>query len=131
MARLGPGARSTHYLEYDQNSGAEVERYNYRWRDFEVNFYLRRRPDIDADLDHFVEFAERIARARGEALDRAFIRRIYATRLVIGYDAGPDYLEPSRFDRLEDLIVSVRHSTQSLLLWDGRIYDEFGRLLIG
>ena len=131
MARLGPGARSSHFLDLDPHTGVEVERYIYRWRDFEVNFYLTRQPEIAAHLQGFIEYASRRARASGRALDRAFVRRIQATRLVIGYDAGPNYLEQSRFERLEDMIVSMRHSTQSLLLWEGAIYDEHGRLLIG
>ncbi len=130
-ANLAPGARSSHFLEVDPSTGAEVERYTYRWRDFQVNFYLTRAPDITPQLQSFVDFAARLARARGSGLDWAFIRRVQATRLVIGYDAGPDYLEQSRFERLEDMIVSIRHATQSLLLWEGAIYDEYGRVLIG
>lgn len=130
MARLGPGARTTQYLDRDPNTGLDVERYNYRWHDFEVNFYLSRQPEIAPLLQDFIEYARRRARANGHALDREFVRRIQMTRLIIGYDAGPNYLERSRFERLEDMIVALRGSTRSLLLWDGSIFDEYGNLLI-
>ena len=131
MSLLGVGARSTHIIERDANTGANVERYNYRWRDFEVNFYLSRQPEIASHLQGIIDYANRKARANGLALDREFVRRLQATRLVIGYEAGPNFQEPSRFERLEDMIVAIRNSTRSLLLWEGGIYDEYGRLLIG
>ena len=131
MCRLGSGARSTHIIERDPNTGADVERYNYRWRDFEVNFYLSRQPEIATHLQGIIDYAYKRARANGFALDRDFVRRIQATRLVIGYEAGPNFQERSRFERLEDMIVAIRNSTRSLLLWEGGIYDEYGRLLIG
>ena len=131
MSLLGAGARSTHFIERDPNTGANVERYNYRWRDFEVNFYLSRQPEIAAHLQGIIDYANRKARANGLALDREFVRRLQATRLVIGYEAGPNFWESSRFERLEDMIVAIRNSTRSLLLWEGGIYDEYGRLLIG
>src|SRR4051794_30637779 len=107
MARLGPGARSTHFLERDPNTGFDVERYNYRWRDFEVNFYLSRQPEIAPLLQDLLDYAASQARATGHALDHAFVQRVRMTRLVIGYDAGPNYQERSRFERLESMIVAI------------------------
>lgn len=131
MSRLAPGARATHVFELDANTGADVERYSYSWRDFEVNFYLTRRPQIVRQLHSFLDTAAVLAHARGRHLDHDFVRRVHSTRLVIGYDAGPNYLERSRFERLEGMIVAVRDTTRSLLHWEGGIYDEHGRLLIG
>ncbi len=131
MAMLGPGARSTHLFDIDPNTGVEVELYTYRWSDFEVCFYVSRQPEIEPQLRQLIDFAARRARASGQALDSAFVRRILATRLVIGYEAGPNYQERSRFERLEHMIVTMRQNTQSLLVWEGAIYDEYGRLLIG
>ena len=91
MATLGPGARATHFIDADPNTGGEVERYNYRWQDFTVDFYVTRQPDIAPQLLRLIDFATRRAHAKGQALDRAFVRRIQATRLVIGYEAGPNY----------------------------------------
>ena len=67
MALLGPGARSTHIIERDPNTDADVERYNYRWRDFEVNFYLSRQPEIATHLQGIIDYAYKRARANGFA----------------------------------------------------------------
>jgi hypothetical protein len=131
MRQLGPGSRLSHFVERDANTGADVERYTYRWSDFQIDLYVTRPPDITAHLKGFVTYANGVVRANRKALDAAFVRRVYATRLVIGYVAGPDYEEPSRFARLEDLILTMCYNTQSLLFWEGRVYDENMNLLIG
>jgi len=55
-----------------------------------------------------------------------FMHRVRSTQLVIGYVAQPDIENQDRFDRLEALILSIRDDTQSLLFWEGAIYDENG-----
>lgn len=131
MRQLGPGSRVSHFVERDANTGADVERYAYRWSDFQIDLYITRHPDIAAHLQEFVSYANGIVRARHRTLDAAFVRRVYATRLVIGYVAGPDYEARNRFARLEDLILTLSYDTQSLLFWEGRVYDENMNLLIG
>ena len=131
MARLGPGSRSTHFWESDAETGADVERYTYVWRDLQVDLFITRPPYIASQVEDFVGYAASLARAGRHALDPDFVRRIRATRLVIGYVAGPDIGDNSRFERLEDLILTLCHATGSLLFWEGRIYDENGGVLLG
>ncbi|HLJ53443.1 MAG TPA: hypothetical protein VKT77_00305 [Chthonomonadaceae bacterium] len=107
-----------------------MERYTYQWRDFQVNLYLTRRPHIARQVHSFLEYAAALAQAQGATLDQEFIRRVRSTRIIIGYDAGPNYLEHSRFQRLETILVALRDITGSLLHWEGAIYDQDGRLLI-
>jgi len=131
MAQLGRGSLYSHYFERDAQTGSDIERYAYAWRDFQIDLYLTRRPANMSHLEEFLRYARKAAMARGKALDPAFVHRIRSTRLMIGYVAGPDYQEQSRFDRLEDLILSLAYNTQSLLLWEGVIYDERGNPAIG
>ncbi len=131
MARLGNGAEYSHALERDRKSGAVTERYQYRWSDFIVNLYARREPDIDGSLQEFIATAADTARSHGKVLDPDFVDRILLTRLVIGYDAGPDYQDASNFVRLESVILTLCRHTRSLLLWEGRVYDENMDLLVG
>jgi hypothetical protein len=131
MARLGSGSKVTHFIEQDAKTGAEVERYRYAWKDFAVDLFVTRRPEIKPHLEEFITYAARIVRAGGRALDPAFVRRVRATRLMVGYVAGPDYEEAGRFRRFEDLILTLAQTTQSLLFWEGRVYDEAMQLLIG
>ena len=130
MAQLGPGSAYFHFFERDAHTGADVERYTYTWRDFQVDLFVTRRPENLAHLEGFVRYAANAARAKGKALDPSFAQRIRSTRLVIGYVAGPDYQEHSRFRRLEHLILTLAQSTCSLLLWEGVIYDESGNSVI-
>ena len=131
MSRLGPGSAYTHFYERDAQTGAEIERYTYSWRDFQIDLYVTRRPQIVTHLEGVIRHALRIATSRGGALDPTFVQRVRSTRLVIGYVAGPDYQEQSRFQRLEAMILAIAYNTQSLLLWEGTIYDENGRSIIG
>jgi hypothetical protein len=130
MVQLGPGSTYSHFLERDAQSGEEVERYAYSWRDFQIDLYVTRRPANLAHLEGFVQLAANAAMARGKALDSTFVQRIRSTRLVIGYVAGPNYQEKSRFKRLESLLLTLAFYTHSLLLWEGIIYDECGNSVI-
>ena len=131
MKLLCRGAQASHYWERDPQTGLDVERYTYAWRDFQIDLYITAQPDIVADLEGFLRHASNLARGKRQVLSSDFKQRVRSTQLLIGYIAGPDYDEPSRFHRLENLVLGLCESTQSILFWQDKIYDEYGALLIG
>src|SRR5205807_83029 len=76
MARMGPGSKVSHFMERDAESGFDVERYAYVWRDFQIHLYVNRLPEIVSHLEGFISYASGIARSTGKVLDPSFIRRI-------------------------------------------------------
>jgi len=130
MKSLGKGSRATHFWEEDPETGADVERYTYAWRDFQIDLYINRRPEICAHLESFLTYASNLARARRQTLDPDFMQRVRSTQLVIGYVAQPDIEKQDRFDRLESMILTLSADTQSLFFWEGDIYNEDGHILL-
>lgn len=121
MARLWDGCQFP-----VECGGRGIPRYRYVWPDLTITAHPRSAEQDPSHLSGVVVYLGNVARARGGELPELVVKRVMATKLVLGFVVEPDYEEESRFERLQDLVATICYNTSSLLFWEGDLYDQNG-----
>ena len=119
MALLDPTAKFS-----VRQAAGRLAAYIYDWPDLRVVVNVMPDTERPDHLEQFVSWLEGGTRSLGKSMSPKLVTRVRSTTIVLGFVVEKTTDQEVWYDRVQDMIGMICSNTQSIVFWEGMIFDE-------